>query len=136
MEKAPGVPLDSMWKKLGVPERGAVTRAIAALEKDWSSVAFNGYGSLYHAQDLPVSAGQISQPIPSLKSSMEGRKFVLGPTTGREGASDGRLGIQFDRGPCQYLLRGFQLGCFADCRHREDKRGILHRHWQTRIGLH
>lgn len=103
MEKAQGVPLDAVWKRLKLSQRWDVTRTIAEFEKDWSLATFHGYGSLYHAADLPDSTRHIAQPPPVSNPAIKGHDFVIGPTTGRDWISDGRLGIDFDRGPCEYF---------------------------------
>lgn len=104
MEKARGVPLDTVWAGLDLASKWAVTQAVAELEEDWSSAAFHGYGSLYHASDLAMSTRQIRQPQLRPESAQEDQHFVLGPTTGREWNSHGRSNIQCDRGPCEYFL--------------------------------
>lgn len=102
MDKATGVPLKSVWYRLGLPERFAVAKQIAHFQGIWSSASYEGYGSIYYASDLPEQHRlMLSSYGSDLKT--DGR-FALGPTTGRDWNDDGREVIGFDRGPCKLLL--------------------------------
>jgi hypothetical protein len=93
MEKATGVPLKSVWNNMELREQAALVKAITRLQAVWSSASYEGYGSMYYASDL---SNQPQLPI-------HGKKFALGPTTGRDWNDDGRQNVSFDRGPCEYF---------------------------------
>ena len=95
MEKALGVPLKSVWQKLGLADRFALTKNICRFQAAWTSATYEGYGSIYYASDLKGLDGL------SLGSPTGDGKYVLGPTTGRDWNDDGRQHVAFDRGPCE-----------------------------------
>lgn len=98
MEKAAGVPLTSVWQKLRLSDRFAVTKAISRHQAAWSTACYEGYGSIYYASDL---TGEHNLPLGNLAGN---GRFALGPITGRDWNDDGRQPVDFDRGPCKSAL--------------------------------
>lgn len=100
MEKAAGVSLGSVWHRLELQHRFAIAKAIARYQKAWESAFYKGYGSLYYTSDLTE---QLRLPLRSLKGGLVAdERFAVGPTTGRDWVDDGRLSVDFDRGPCSF----------------------------------
>ncbi|PPJ50761.1 hypothetical protein CBER1_07477 [Cercospora berteroae] len=96
MEKADGVSLDTLWPRLKLADRLAIIRTLVEYQNIWASTPFPAYGSLYYDWDL--SPGIHGVPCESQASS-SGAAFVIGPTEGRDWSDDGRIMINFDRGP-------------------------------------
>ncbi|KAI7087005.1 hypothetical protein KC356_g4565 [Hortaea werneckii] len=97
MEKVEGVPLDTVYGKMPVEDRFAVTKTVSNYQKTWASTAFESYGGLYYAQDCPH--GDPLRFTDRDGTTREDAKFAIGPTTGRDWNDDGRRSIRFDRGP-------------------------------------
>lgn len=101
MEKVDGLQLDKLWPKMGIKERFEVVKTIAENQKTWMSTSFTQYGSLYFASDLENSDGCVL--VKKDGSEAKEHRFAVGPSTGREFLDDGRLALDFDRGPCKML---------------------------------
>ncbi|KAI9702990.1 MAG: hypothetical protein M1836_008204 [Candelina mexicana] len=103
MEKVPGVPLDDVWRTMGIEDRFKIVKTIASYQKAWTSTIFNQYGSLYYSKDLDTST---SGPLytDSHGDTITNTKFSVGPSTGREFNDDGRAAVKFDRGPWKSLV--------------------------------
>ena len=100
MEKVPGVPLDEMWPKLQTRDRYEIVKTVAGYQKAWTSFRFKQFGCLYYAQDIEKHT---KEPLCVEMEGVESRypKFAVGPSTARENVDAGRLGVEFDRGPCK-----------------------------------
>lgn len=101
MEKMKGVELERDLPGMKIQDRLDVVNAVAGYQKSWASVSFEQFGSLYFAEDIEGPA-----LAPLTYTDSEGRKvtdsrFVVGPSTGREMFDDGRVNIDFGRGPCR-----------------------------------
>jgi hypothetical protein len=96
MAKAEGVLLETVWHKMKPKEKLARVKAVVRLQTQWASTSVEGYGSIYYASDLPEEAR-----IP-LTESLSDDKFAIGPITGRDWHDNGRISVDFDRGPCKY----------------------------------
>ncbi|RAH67161.1 uncharacterized protein BO66DRAFT_413745 [Aspergillus aculeatinus CBS 121060] len=100
MENARGVPLSSLWDKLGVRVKFKVLEKVAAYQQRWSQVRFTQYGSLYYRGDLDRSSSS-----PGLRyTDKDGNyavdeRFAVGPSVSRQNVDDGRADLGFDRGP-------------------------------------
>ncbi|PYH81655.1 phosphotransferase enzyme family protein [Aspergillus uvarum CBS 121591] len=57
MEKVRGVPLSQVWSTMKLPRKLQVLLAMARLQKQWLSVSFLYYGSLYYTEDMQPPAG-------------------------------------------------------------------------------
>ncbi|KAK2762140.1 hypothetical protein FQN54_001147 [Arachnomyces sp. PD_36] len=104
MEKAGGVPLSSVWGTMKLPQKLQVLLAVTRLQKQWLTVSFSHYGSLYYAEDVQSSSGDhYIKDGKVVKDS----GFALGPATGRDWVDAGRSALDIDRGPwgslSQYL---------------------------------
>ncbi|KXT03812.1 hypothetical protein AC578_712 [Pseudocercospora eumusae] len=101
MSEADGVPLESFWKRMKLSDRIQVVKEIAECESKWCAAKFEGYGSIYFANDLESGAGL---PLGHFNSGVSSSQpFALGPTTGRDWADAGRLSVEFNRGPWRTL---------------------------------
>ncbi len=107
MEKLPGVSLDHVWASMGIGDRFKIAKAIAHYQKAWMSVSFHQFGSLYYAQDLEGHTPQSCLYTDQHGVSIEEPRFAVGPSTGREFVDDGRIAIEFDRGPCKIRIQDF-----------------------------
>ena len=101
MEKLPGIPLDQVWAKLEIRDRFTIVKAIARYQKAWMSVSFTKYGSLYYAQDLDEHSPQSPLYIDQYNVEVTNPWFAIGPSTGRGFIDEGRVDVDFDRGPCE-----------------------------------
>jgi hypothetical protein len=101
MEKAAGVQLDKVWPKMGIKDRFEVVKAISWCQKAWMSTSFAQYGSLYYSSDLDDSDACVLAKENG--SDVQDRRFAVGLSTGRESLDDGRIALDFDRGPCKIL---------------------------------
>ena len=100
MELVRGVPLSKIWYAMGVENRWAVVKAIARYQKAWTSISFDRFGSLYYAKDL-VDNMQCLSYVNSDGVKIDDTKFCVGPSTVRDSVDNGRMSIEFDRGPCK-----------------------------------
>lgn len=91
MENARGVPLSSLWDKLGVRVKLKVLEKVAAYQQRWSQARFTQYGSLYYRGDLEQSSSS-----PGLQyTDKDGNyavdeRFAVGPSVSRQNVDDGR----------------------------------------------
>ncbi|KAJ5975461.1 hypothetical protein N7481_009168 [Penicillium waksmanii] len=97
MEMAPGVQLSTVWGEMGLEARFKIIKTIGGIQNEWASTSFPQYGSLYYASDL-------DHPRPCILTKRDGSqveepRFAVGPSMGREQFDDGRIAVQFDRGP-------------------------------------
>ncbi|RAK96065.1 phosphotransferase enzyme family protein [Aspergillus ibericus CBS 121593] len=97
MEKAEGVQLDKVWPKMDIKKRFELVKTIAEYQKAWMSRSFTQYGSLYYSSGLPNIEGCVL--VKEDGSNCKEHRFAVGPTTGREFLDDGRIDVDFDRGP-------------------------------------
>ena len=100
MEKAEGVQLDKVWPKMDITKRFELVKTISKYQKAWMSRSFTQYGSLYYSSDLKDSDGC---GLAKDGSDVKEHRFAVGPTTGRGFLDDGRIEVDFDRGPCKVL---------------------------------
>ncbi|KAL2865292.1 aminoglycoside phosphotransferase family protein [Aspergillus lucknowensis] len=97
MEKVAGIQLSKVWPTMGIKERFELVKTICGYQKAWMSIPFTQYGSLYYSSDLEDSEG--CALIKGGLSLPTHRRFAVGPSTGREFLDDGRIALEFDRGP-------------------------------------
>ncbi|PWY93924.1 phosphotransferase enzyme family protein [Aspergillus sclerotioniger CBS 115572] len=97
MEKVEGVQLDSVWPKMDIKKRFELVKTISGYQKAWISRSFTQYGSLYYSSDLENSDGCVI--VKEDGYELKEHRFAVGPTTGREFHDDGRIEVDFDRGP-------------------------------------
>ncbi|OJJ45027.1 hypothetical protein ASPZODRAFT_153337 [Penicilliopsis zonata CBS 506.65] len=55
MQKVEGMPLSQVWDRISLPQKLQVLLAMTCLQKQWLSVSFSHYGSLYYAGDVQPS---------------------------------------------------------------------------------
>ncbi|KAJ9310606.1 hypothetical protein DTO271D3_9128 [Paecilomyces variotii] len=91
MEKVAGIQLSKVWPTMGIKERFELVKTISGYQKDWMSTPFTQYGSLYYSSDMEYSD--------RCDLVTEHHRFAVGPSTGRESLDDGRIALDFDRGP-------------------------------------
>lgn len=101
MEKAAGVQLSKVWPTMGIKQRFELVKTISGYQKAWMSIPFTQYGSLYYSSDMEDSDG--SDSVKGALSISKHHRFAVGPSTGREFLDDGRIALDFDRGPCMTL---------------------------------
>lgn len=99
MEKAPGVQLDEFWSNMDIKARFEVVKAIAGYQNAWMSTSFAQYGSLYYSCDIDHPKTCVLTK--SDGSQVKEPRFAVGPSTGRDHLDDGRIVVDFDRGPCK-----------------------------------
>lgn len=99
MGKVEGIQLAEVWPSLDTGERFEVVKALARYHKRWMSSSFSGIGALYYAKDL-----QGSDSLECIYKDRDGReikdaRFAIGPCTARMFCDNGRMNVEFDRGP-------------------------------------
>ena len=73
--------------------------AMTRLQKEWVSVSFSHYGSLYYRGDVPPPVDD-HHCIKNDKVVRDSRFSTIGPDTGRSWYDAGRSTLNVDRGPC------------------------------------
>lgn len=99
MEKVGGVQLNKVWPRMNIKQRFELVKTISRYQKAWMSKTFTQYGSLYYSKDLQSNSGCIL--VNEDGSQFEDDRFAIGPSTGRGFLDDGRIDVDFDRGPCK-----------------------------------
>jgi hypothetical protein len=99
MEKATGVPLQSVYSEMSLKERWTLVQALAKYQRSWTGASFQKYGSLYYEQDLQPFTPE--EPSPRSNEATRSSGFTIGPTTGIEWNEYEALQVQFYRGPCK-----------------------------------
>ncbi|KAJ5086507.1 phosphotransferase enzyme family protein [Penicillium alfredii] len=97
MEKVSGLQLDKIWPNMDIKERFELVKTISGYQKSWMSTSFSQYGSLYYSSDLPDCDECTLSKADG--SEVKEHGFSVGPSTGREFLDDGRMALDFDRGP-------------------------------------
>ncbi|KAJ5477435.1 phosphotransferase enzyme family protein [Penicillium diatomitis] len=105
MDKAEGVPLSQVWSTMKLPQKLQVLLAVTRLQKQWLSVSFSHYGSLYYTGDAQPPAGNHYIKDGKVVSDSE---FVIGPATGRDWCDAGRSILDVDKGPWASLTQYLQ----------------------------
>lgn len=103
MENVSGVQLDAIWPKMDIKERFELVKTISGYQKSWMSASFSQYGSLYYSSDL-TNCDECTV-FKAEGSRVKEPDFSIGPSTGREFVDDGRMALDFDRGPCKEIHR-------------------------------
>lgn len=100
MEEAPGRPLDAMWPSFDIPDKIAVVDEILSMQKRLIATAnaFNGYGSLYFADDAAKLG--ISHHLPV--SSAGARQYCIGPLAHQHFMAPVLESSGVDCGPCKF----------------------------------
>jgi len=101
MEKATGVPLQSIYSEMNLKERWTLVQALAKYQQSWAEASFHQYGSLYYEQDLRTVPPE--KPSPRSNEATRSTGLTIGPTTGIEWNEYEALQVQFDRGPCKQI---------------------------------
>ena len=102
MDKVEGVPLSQVWGTMKLPQKLQVLLAMTRFQKQWLSVSFSHYGSLYYTGDVqPLVGNQYVKDGKAVKDS----EFVIGPATGRDWVDAGRSILDVEKGPCTSQLR-------------------------------
>ncbi|KAB8254400.1 phosphotransferase enzyme family protein [Aspergillus pseudonomiae] len=105
MEKIEGVPLSQVWSTMTLPQKLQLLLAMTRLQKQWLSVSFSHYGSLYYTGDV--------QPPPGNHYIKDGKavtdpEFAIGPATGRDWFDAGRSILDVEKGPWASLAQYLQ----------------------------
>ncbi|KAL2817336.1 phosphotransferase enzyme family protein [Aspergillus granulosus] len=105
MEKTEGVPLSQVWSTIKLPQKLQVLLAITRLQKQWLTVSFSHYGSLYYTKDVQPPAGyQFIKDGKAVRDS----EFAIGPATGRDWCDAGRSILDIEKGPWASLTQYLQ----------------------------
>ncbi|KAL4929054.1 uncharacterized protein BDV17DRAFT_298329 [Aspergillus undulatus] len=95
MDKTEGVPLSQLQVLLG----------LTRLQKQWLSVSFSHYGSLYYTEDVqPPSGSHFIKDSTAVRDS----EFSIGPDTGRDWCDAGRSNLDVEKGPWTSLTQYLQ----------------------------
>lgn len=97
MDQVEGVPLSRVWDTMTLPQWLQVLLAVTHLQKQWLSVSFSHYGSLYYTGDVqPLEGSYYSNTGESVRDS----GFTIGPSTSRDWFDAGRPVLDVEKGPC------------------------------------
>ena len=91
-----------------LPQKLQVLLAMTRLQKQWLSVSFSHYGSLYYTGDARPLAGNHYLKDGKAVSDSE---FVIGPAMGRDWCDAGRSILDVDKGPCTLGFVFFLRSC-------------------------
>ncbi|EAW11778.1 uncharacterized protein ACLA_094800 [Aspergillus clavatus NRRL 1] len=98
MENVRGVQLSKLWDQLEVDVKFEVLRNIAFYQEKWLDTSFSRYGSLYYKNDVGLSTPSVKYTDKTGVTTVDDR-FTIGPSVSRQNNDDGRLKMDFDRGP-------------------------------------
>ncbi|KGO77833.1 Aminoglycoside phosphotransferase [Penicillium italicum] len=105
MDKIEGVPLSQVWGTLKLPQKLQLLLALTHLQKQWLSVSFSHYGSLYYAGDVqPLADGHYVKDGEAVRDS----EFTIGPATGRDWCDADRSILDVEKGPWASLAQYLQ----------------------------
>lgn len=104
MEKVAGIELERVWPNMSIKDKFAIVKAIAGFQKAWTSVSFKKFGSFYYAKDLDQPPQDKPLYVEESGKEVVDLRFAVGPCMGREYVDDGRMSVDFDRGPCRARL--------------------------------
>jgi hypothetical protein len=99
MDKAQGVPLSQVWDTMELTQKLQLLLAVTSLQKNWLSVSFSHYGSLYYAGDIQKLAG--SQYVKDGEVVKDSR-FAVGPASGHDWVDADRSTLDTEKGPCTW----------------------------------
>ncbi|CAG7974970.1 unnamed protein product [Penicillium nalgiovense] len=87
MDKVEGVPLSEVWDTTQLQQKLKVILAMTSLQKEWLTVSFSHYGSLYYAGDVQSLAYNhyVNEGM-----AINDPEFAIGPATGRDWFDAGR----------------------------------------------
>jgi hypothetical protein len=104
MDPMKGIPLSQVWDKMELTQKLQLLVALTNIQKQWLSVSFSHYGSLYYNGDvqLPVDSHYVKDG-----NIVKGSKFTIGPATSWDWTDAGRLALNIERGPCMLCLLSF-----------------------------
>lgn len=97
MDKIKGVPLSQVWDTMKLTQKLQLLLALTSLQKQWLSVSFSHYGSLYYTGDVQPPVGNHYVKDGKVVGDS---KFTIGPATGRDWIDAGRSILDIERGPC------------------------------------
>ncbi|CAG7982710.1 unnamed protein product [Penicillium nalgiovense] len=105
MDKVEGVPLSEVWDTMQLQQKFKVILAMTSLQKEWLSVSFLHYGSLYYAGDVqsPAYNHYVNEGM-----AINDPEFAIGPATGRDWFDAGRSVLDIERGPWASLTQYLQ----------------------------
>ncbi|OJJ50188.1 hypothetical protein ASPZODRAFT_157128 [Penicilliopsis zonata CBS 506.65] len=89
---------NELWDKLEVNVKFKVLRNIAFYQEAWLHTTFSHYGSLYYKNDVGLSTPSVEYTDKAGVTIVDDR-FTIGPSVSRQNTDDGRLEMDFDRGP-------------------------------------
>ncbi|PYH76651.1 hypothetical protein BO82DRAFT_295793, partial [Aspergillus uvarum CBS 121591] len=101
MENVPGVPLSKLWDQLEVGAKFRIVQSIATYQEMWLNISFSHYGSLYYKHDIGSTSPSLEYTVKSGENIADDR-FTIGPSVSRQNSDDGRLMMDFNRGPCKF----------------------------------
>lgn len=97
MDNVKGVPLSQVWDTMKLTQKLQLLLALTSLQKQWLSVSFSHYGSLYYTEDVQPTVGNYyTKDGEVVKDS----KFTIGLATGRDWIDAGRSVLDTERGLC------------------------------------
>ncbi|EER26282.1 hypothetical protein CPC735_004530 [Coccidioides posadasii C735 delta SOWgp] len=105
MDKTEGVPLSQVWSTMKLLQKLQVLLAMTRLQKQWLSVSFSHYGSLYYTEDVqPLGGNHFVKNGKAVRDS----EFAVGPATGRDWCDAGRSNLDIEKGPWASLTQYLQ----------------------------
>ena len=101
-ERAPGVPLGSLWYQWPIQSRLEVVQQIVDMERKLASVKFMKSGCIFFREDVPLDMStdiSLDTSVPFPTSVLE--RFKLGLLVSSELWHSDRAAINMNRGPCE-----------------------------------
>lgn len=101
MEKQQGVKLGDVWKQLDGRGRWWHMKNLAMFFQRYAGSAFSKYGGIYFKRDVGADAPSLTTMDDHTKEETTHRDYAVGPSTSKMNHVNGRLDVEFDRGPCR-----------------------------------
>lgn len=98
MEKVKGVPLRDLWDGFRESDKMGVVEDLLSRMRKWERDSFSMLGGLYYRRDVGDAAPGVGSPMD--QRAADGNGFAMGPSTGIMNNENGRMDVEFDRGPC------------------------------------
>lgn len=106
MEKQNGIRLSDAWWKMREGAyfrrtyRWKVTKSLQKLVRSWAQVAFPVFGGIYFKEQIDKPSTGLYYSDKFSEMVRDDERYVFGPSSSRLNNENGRMDIEFDRGPC------------------------------------
>lgn len=100
-EKAPGVPLGSVWNQWPRERKLELITRVVELENKLTTITFDQHGCIYFKDDLRSLIGEVKEIHATNVAPGALQKYSIGPLTLNELWNGARKDMVLARGPCK-----------------------------------